>query len=313
MVRAAATDMAAAGMAASGVPRRGRMGGPGCPLRCRVVLDRRLLIVTGKGGVGRSAVSAALAIRAAREGRRVLAIGMTDGAGVAAHFGVRRLTYEPTEMRPGVHALVVDRATALDEYLRLQMPVPKMAPTGGLARGLSLFVDTVPGIREVVTIGKVLFEVTRGPWDLVVADAPPTGQIASYLGAPRTIAELVPAGRVREQVAWMRSLLADQATSGLVIVTLAEELPVAETIQALDELAAEPVMDVAAIADLGGVEPASIPPGPHRDAAALHDGLYSAQQTWLGYLPPGPRLPYLFGMLTPGEVAARLDDAWKPT
>jgi anion-transporting ArsA/GET3 family ATPase len=76
------------------------------------VLNRRLLIVTGKGGVGRSALTAALAIRAARAGRQVLAIGMTDETGLAAHFGVRTLGYSPEEVRPGIAAMAVDRATA---------------------------------------------------------------------------------------------------------------------------------------------------------------------------------------------------------
>jgi hypothetical protein len=169
----------------------------------------------------------------------------------------------------------------------------------------------------VVTIGKVIFEVARGPWDLVVADGPPTGQIMSYLRAPSTIAGLVPAGRVREQAAWMEQILMDPAQTGLVLVTLAEELPVAETLEALRELAAEPVVAVENLIynrvlpplDLAGMAPADLPPGPHRDAAALHSGLVTSQSQWLEALPEGPQLPYLFGLLTPGEVAARLADA----
>ena len=283
------------------------------------MIDRRLLVVSGKGGVGKSALTAAIALRAARTGKQVLAVSMTGGAGLAPHLGMRSLEYTPVKAAPGVWALTIDRATALDEYIRLQMHVPRLAPTAAVIRGFGVFVDTVPGIREVVTIGKVVFEAAQDRWDLVVADAPPTGQLMSYLRAPRVIADLVPAGRVKEQAAWMEGILGDPAGSGLVLVAIPEELPVVETLETLDELAAEPAIGVAAIAynrvlpplDLGGRDPAGLAAGPHRDAAVLHLGAREAQQEWLQRLPAGPRVPYLFGLLTPGEVAARLADLWE--
>ncbi len=280
------------------------------------MLDRRLLLVTGKGGSGRSAVSAALAIRAARSGRRVLAVAMTEAGGLAGHFGVQQLRYQPERVHAGVWALAIERSAALDEYLHLQLRVPKAAPMGAVARGLSVFVDTVPGIRDVITIGKVLYETRSGSWDLVIADAPPTGQIMSYLRAPGTIASLVPAGRVQSQAAQMQATLSDAETTGLVMVALPEELPVAETVDALTDLAGEPLVDVAAVAAnrvlpaLGRLKTRTLPEGAHREAYELHRGLQIAQQEWLDRLPAGPRLPYLFGLLTPGEVAARLADEW---
>jgi anion-transporting ArsA/GET3 family ATPase len=116
----------------------------------------------------------------------------------------------------------------------------------------------------------------------------------------------------------MRDTLGDPATSAMVMVTLPEELPVMETAEALDDLAREPVIDLAALvvnrvlAPLG-VDPSVVdrlPAGPQREAAMLQENLFADQQPWLDMLPPGPRLPYLFGFLTPGEVAARLVDHW---
>ena len=245
------------------------------------MLDRRLLLVTGKGGTGRSALTAALAIRAARSGRQVLAAAMTDEAGLAAHLGRAVISYQPREIQPGLFAMTVQRSQALDEYLHLQLRLPRAAPLRPLSKSLGLFADTVPGIREVITIGKVLYDARSGPWDLVVVDAPPTGQILSYLRAPDTIAALVPAGRVQEQAAWMAGTLADPATTGLVVVTVPEELPVAETRETLAELAGEPLIPVAGVVH-NRVVPAppaapaglEIPPGPHRDALALHEGVY---------------------------------------
>jgi hypothetical protein len=91
-----------------------------------------------------------------------------------------------------------------------------------------------------------------------------------------------------------------------------------ETAEALDDLATEPVIDLAALAVNRVLPPLGVatsvidalPPGPQREAATLHDNLFSDQQPWLAMLPAGPRLPYLFGFLTPGEVAARLVDHW---
>ncbi len=281
------------------------------------VLDRRVVLVSGKGGTGKSALTAALAIRAARAGKRVLAAAMAGGAGLAAHFGVDRLEFEPREVRRGVEAMAIERAAALDEYLHLQLRMPKLAPLGPVARSLDVLAEAVPGIRDVITIGKLLYDVDRGPWDLVVADAPATGQLMSYLRAPATISGLVPAGRVKEQAQWMAGLLADPKFAAVLLVTLPEELPVAETMETVTELEEEPLVELAGIVanrvlppPPAGWDDPALPAGPYREAARLHGGRVLDQQAWLGELPAGRRLPYLFGMLTAGEVAARLADEW---
>lgn len=279
------------------------------------MFERRLLLVTGKGGTGRSSITAALAIRAARAGRQVLAVAMGDQVGLAAHLGVTALSYDPTECQPGLFAMAIDRSKALDEYLRLQLRMPRLAPLRPLSKSLALFADTVPGIREVITTGKIIFDLATDRWDLIVADGPPTGQIMSYLRAPETISTLVPAGRVQEQAAWMAGTLADPAQTGLLVISVPEELPVTETRETLDELTREPVISVAEVV-MNRIVPkppaapngVTLPSGPHRDALALHSGVFDSQQSWLAELPAGPRLPYLFGVHTPGEVAAQLAD-----
>ena len=283
------------------------------------MLERKLVMVSGKGGVGKSAVTAALAIRAARRGMRVLTVGMIEGTGLAGHLGVEDLGYSPHQVRPGLFGLAVDRATALEEYLRIQIHFPRAAPTGVLTRGLNVLVETAPGVREIVTMGKPLFEVWNGDWDIVIADAPPLGQLFSYLRAPATVADLVPSGHIREQAAAMEASLSDPATSALLLVVTPEELPVSETIEALDQLHAEPVIDLAGLIfnrvveplDAAAGDPSKLAPSAMRDAAVLHTGIASAQQFWLDQVPAGIALPFFFGMHTPGEVAARLADAWE--
>lgn len=280
--------------------------------------QQQLLIVTGKGGVGKSAVSAALAIAAARRGQRVLAIGMVDQRGLAAHLGVERLSYDAVEVRRGIFALGIERPAALDEYLRIQLRVPKLSRIGPVARAFDALASAAPGIRETVTMGKVLYETRTNNWDLVVADAPPTGQIGSHIRAPHTVAELVGAGRVREQTKWMHDLMADHVRTGLIMVTLAEELPTVETIETLDWIAQEDLIRVAEVITNRILEPLGAPvpadvTTPLGSAAALHDGIYTEQQKWLAQISQrGRELPYLFGVTGPVEAAERLADILEP-
>jgi anion-transporting ArsA/GET3 family ATPase len=276
--------------------------------------DQGLVIVTGKGGVGKSAVAAAIARRAADHGRRVLALATTDTNGLAAHLGRSAIGYEPEELRPGLWASGIDLPSALTEYLQIQLKVPTPG-FGMVARAFDVLASTAPGIREIITIGKVVYEYGRKVWDLVVVDAPATGQIGSYLRAPRTVSELVPTGRVREQSNWMEGILADDATQ-VVIVSLPEELPVRETLEAVADLDAHhSVGSHAIIANrvlprlgVGAAAIDALESGPLRHAAELHRALYAEQQSWLGQLDTATRFPYLFGVLTPAEVSARLAD-----
>jgi anion-transporting ArsA/GET3 family ATPase len=280
-----------------------------------MVLDRRLLIITGKGGVGRSAVAASLALRGAREGLRVLAASISDATGLAAHLGREGLHYEAAELESGLWGLDIHPVLALDEYLRLQLGLPRLGP---VTRPLRALAETVPGIRDTVIIGKILNEVRRGAWDLVVVDGPPTGQIGSLLGAPDALLGLVGAGRIEEQARWMRDLLTDDATTGLVLVAIPEELPVLETLETLADLAASPTAPIASIIlnrvlpdDVAPEDREAAPAGPAEDAAILHRGLVASQQSWCDRLPSGPRLPYLFGLQTSAEVASRLASCWE--
>ncbi len=282
------------------------------------MLHKRLLIVTGKGGVGKSALVAALALRAALDGKRVLAMAMTEDSGLAVHLGMERLTYRPRPIRSGLDAMVIERPAALNEYLEVQIGIPKIAQLGPAARAFDALASTAPGIREVITIGKVLYEARKGTWDLIVADGPPTGQIVSHLKAPTTVAHLVGAGRVLDQTGWMIRLLRDQAATGLVVVTMPEELPVTETLESLDTISSDSLISIEPIVINRTLDPLEgalnrLRKGPAKQAALLHRALYEEQQRWISQLPPGPHIPYLFGLHTPPEVSARIADLWRPS
>ena len=275
------------------------------------MIDKRLVIVSGKGGVGKSALSGGMALLAQRRGLRVLAMEMGDGRGLSTHLNSGPLEFEPREVRPGLHAMRMVRSDALLEYLSLQLGVRGISRFGPVARAFDALATTAPGIREIITIGKAIWEVKQDRWDIVVADAPPTGQIGSFLRAPVTIGELVPTGRILAQAEMMKETLRDPSQTRLVLVTMPEELPTTETSETLtwinnENLVSKPTIIANRI--LSELEEADAPPGPVGDAASLHRALWREQQEWLHTLPPDLELPYLFGLFTAGEVAAHLSD-----
>jgi len=200
------------------------------------LLDRRLLFFTGKGGVGKSTVTAAAALLAAERGKKVLLVEVDAKGDVAALFERPQVGFEPVEVHPGVHAMQMDTEASLREYLRLNVRVPVLGRLGPLASMLDFVATAAPGVKEILTVGKVCWEVResvegRADWDLVIVDAAATGHVIAQLDSPRAIRELVQVGPVRAQTEWMVELLADPAITALNVVTAPEEMPVSETIE----------------------------------------------------------------------------------
>jgi anion-transporting ArsA/GET3 family ATPase len=200
------------------------------------LLDRRCLFFTGKGGVGKSTVTAATALLAADRGRRVLVVESDAKGNLPEHFEQPAVGFEPREVYPGVHVMAMRTEDSLKEYLRLNLRVPVLGRLGPLARVLEFVATAAPGVKEILTVGKVCWEVResierRADWDLVVVDAAATGHIIGQLDAPRAIQELVSVGMVREQTDWMVELLSDPVITALNVVATPEEMPVNETIE----------------------------------------------------------------------------------
>ena len=277
------------------------------------MLDKRFIVVSGKGGVGKSAVAAAIAKSAARAGRNTLALSMVgNGMGLGAHLGMTALEFRPQQTEPNLHALSIDRSKALVEYIQIQVGLPSYATFTPAVRAFDVLASTAPAIREIVTMGKVLWEVKTGHWDLVVADGPPTGQIGSFLGAANTMAKLVSSGRVADQSKWMREIQMDPASTELVLVSVPEELPTSETIEAIEWLDEHPVVasrSIFANRVLPQLETAAVGSGAAADAANLHRSLTSEQAFWLDRLPTHLDLPFLFGAESASAVADRLAEA----
>lgn len=219
------------------------MGGYDGPVMPLDVLDRaRLLVVTGKGGTGKTTVAAALAVAAAQRGRRTLVVEVEGRQSLAAPFGRRALGYQEAKLAERINGLAVDPEASLREYLGRYGFAP-LARLLSWARLTSFVTAAAPGLRDILLVGKVWEVATRRAgdrrvYDLVVLDAPPTGRVVPFLRAPETVAELARIGPIRHQADRVKELLDDPERTAMVLTCLPEELPVTETIEATGALRA---------------------------------------------------------------------------
>jgi anion-transporting ArsA/GET3 family ATPase len=211
------------------------------------LLDRKLLFVTGKGGVGKTTIAASLALLAAQQGRRTLVAEIDAKGNLADFFETGPTVFKERELLPGLWAMSMNTEESLKEYLRLQLKIPLIAKVGPLARTFDFVANAAPGVKEILTIGKFLWEVRERHYDLVVVDSVASGHIVGQLAAPTAIQELVQVGLVKDQTGWMLDLLGDPAQTGAVIVAAPEEMPVNETLELAARLRSETVVDVAAV------------------------------------------------------------------
>jgi anion-transporting ArsA/GET3 family ATPase len=211
------------------------------------LLERRLLFVTGKGGVGKTSVAAALGMLASTRGQRTLLVEIDAKGALNDVFETGSLRFAPREIAPNLFAMAMDTEESLKEYLKLQLRIPLLGRIGPLAKSLDFVATAAPGVKEILTVGKIAWEVKERHYDLVVVDASATGHVVGQLAAPEAINDLVKVGRVRDQTRWMLDLLSDPVITGAVVVATPEEMPVTETLELVDRLEAETQVPLAGV------------------------------------------------------------------
>jgi len=189
----------------------------------------RVLIVAGKGGVGKTTVTAALAVAAARVDTSVLIVEIEGKSGLAASLGIPPLTYDDTEVGPGIRARTLTPERALLEYLEergLRRISKRLVRSGAL----DVVATAVPGMKDILVLGKVKQLERAAVADLIVIDAPAAGHAITFLTSARGLLDAVRVGPVRTQAEDVMELLADPARCRVMLVTLPEETPVNELV-----------------------------------------------------------------------------------
>ncbi len=206
------------------------------------LLSRRLLIVTGKGGTGKTTFAAALGTLAARRGLDTVVVEVGHEPvlprllGNAASPSTGKPQRDPVQMSPHLFTLHIAPQVALTEYLELQLRVRALARLIVGNQAFGRFLDAAPGWRELITLGK-LWHLTslevdgRPKWPLLIVDAPATGHGLSFLSVPQVIFETVRLGPLRRHTELVQTLLGDPVQTLVLPVTLPEELPVNETLE----------------------------------------------------------------------------------
>jgi anion-transporting ArsA/GET3 family ATPase len=224
--------------------------------------------VTGKGGTGKTTVSAALAVAAAKAGKRVLVAEMgrdehiprllSPGSAAVGHVG--------RELMPRIRAMRIDPFEALGEYLTLQIGLKPLVNSVMNNRAFQQLMSAAPGWRELITLGKIWhLEQLREPdgrpsYDYIVVDAPATGHGVTFLDVPRVVVSAVHAGPLHQHTEAVEALIEDRERTLLLPVTLAEELPVRETSELIERVRSDLAIAVDRIV-VNAVAPAPFPVG----------------------------------------------------
>lgn len=218
------------------------------------LLARRLIFVSGKGGVGKSSVAAALALAARRRGRRVLLAEIDAPRSLGRTLAGVSAGPEEAELMPGLWLVNMSPRTVMDEYVRHVVKLDWVARRILESPIYDRFIAAAPGLKELITLGKLMVmeeaRARRGPgprWDTIIVDAPATGHGLALLKVPLAASEAVPVGPVGHNARRVLALLRDPTRATLVIVALPEEMAVVEAEQFYRMARDEVRLDVGAV------------------------------------------------------------------
>jgi anion-transporting ArsA/GET3 family ATPase len=200
------------------------------------MLEKRLLFVTGKGGVGKSTVAASLGLAAAERGKRTIVCEIGSQEHTSRLFNRAEVGFHEVQLEDNLWTISIDPDESMREYVLLQLKVRAMRDLLFRSRVFTYLTAATPGLKELVTIGKIWElsqldrKVRKGrKYDLVIVDAPATGHGIGFLQTPRTFANIARVGPIHAQAQELDRFITDHASTGVAIVSLPEETPVNET------------------------------------------------------------------------------------
>ncbi len=200
------------------------------------LLDKRLVVVTGKGGVGKSTVSIALGLAAAAQGKRTIICEVASQENASRVFKRAQVGFHEVEMAPNLWSISIDPDESIREYVLLQLKVKAARDLLFRSKIFTYLAAATPGLKELVTIGKIWElaqldrKVKKGQkYDLVIVDAPATGHGVGFLQTPRTFAGIARVGPIHSQAEELDAFITDKSQTGVAIVSLPEEMPVNES------------------------------------------------------------------------------------
>jgi anion-transporting ArsA/GET3 family ATPase len=210
------------------------------------MFDKRLIFVTGKGGVGKSTISASLGLAAAARGKRTIVCEIGSQEHTSRLFRRGEVGFHEVELQENLWAISIDPDESMREYVLLQLKVRAMRDLLFRSRVFTYLAAATPGLKELVTIGKIWElaqldrKVKKGKeYDLVIVDAPATGHGIGFLQTPRTFASIARVGPIHSQAVELDRFITDHDVTGTAIVSLPEEMPVNETATLEHELREE--------------------------------------------------------------------------
>jgi anion-transporting ArsA/GET3 family ATPase len=214
-------------------------------------LEKRIVFLTGKGGVGKSTVAAALGLVATRRGKRTIICEVAQQERMSSVFHTEGVGYHETEIADDLYAFSIDPQRALEEYLQLQIRIKPVYDLMFKNRIFTYFAAATPGLRELVTIGKVWElaqldrRVKRGAkYDLVIVDAPATGHGIGILRTPKTFSDIARVGPIKRQADAIYDFITDSDLTSVCAVAWPEEMPVNETLDLRRNLREELGLDL---------------------------------------------------------------------
>jgi anion-transporting ArsA/GET3 family ATPase len=223
--------------------------------------ERRFLFVTGKGGVGKTTVCAGMALAMAARGKRVLVAMTGPHERLSAILGTPPIGHDIREVSRGVWATRIDPARAMEEYGEMVIRVRAIARAVFDNKYTSTFFRAVPGLHDWSLLGKAWFHTTETDrlgnhrFDVVIFDAPSTGHGLEMLRVPKVILEIVPPGVLRRDAEEAWDLFQDPARSGVVVVSLPEDMPTTESIELITALRDDLALPLAGLIVNGVLEP----------------------------------------------------------